>query len=149
MINSFRGTYQFLSNFYQCKVYYTGIAFPSVEHAYQASKTFNYDVRHRIANIKPNEAYKAKRMGKNRKIVILRQDWNEIKLSTMELLLLQKFEPIPLKRRLLKTKNQKLIEGNDWHDNFWGDCGCNRCQSTVGQNHQGKLLMKVRDSLWE
>ena len=38
-MNEFRGTKYFLSNFYECKIKYEGIEYPSVENAYQASKT--------------------------------------------------------------------------------------------------------------
>lgn len=32
-----------------------------------------------------------------------------------------------------------------WHDNFWGNCTCVKCENIEGQNWLGKLLMKVRD----
>ena len=40
-----------------------------------------------------------------------------------------------------------LIEGNTWHDNYWGDCSCNRCKSKSGENMLGILLMELRDKL--
>ena len=41
---------------------------------------------------------------------------------------------------------KELIEGNNWHDVFWGKCSCPRCNGG-GQNHLGKILMKVREEL--
>ena len=37
-INSFRGRYVFMSNFYPCKIEHKGITYPSVEHYYVALK---------------------------------------------------------------------------------------------------------------
>jgi predicted NAD-dependent protein-ADP-ribosyltransferase YbiA (DUF1768 family) len=36
----------------------------------------------------------------------------------------------------------ELIEGNWWGDTYWGVC------NGVGENHLGKLLMKIRDYLY-
>jgi predicted NAD-dependent protein-ADP-ribosyltransferase YbiA (DUF1768 family) len=35
---------------------------------------------------------------------------------------------------LLKTGKHILVEGNAWHDYFWGACSCLKCRSmdTVG-----------------
>jgi predicted NAD-dependent protein-ADP-ribosyltransferase YbiA (DUF1768 family) len=46
-----------------------------------------------------------------------------------------------LRERLLATKNMMLIEGNDWHDTYWGVC------LGRGQNMLGKILMSVREEL--
>lgn len=69
MINSFRGEYAFLSNFYPCFVIYEGIRYPSVEHAFQASKTF--DIRERTDIRHTFDPYEAKLCGKK---VKLRED---------------------------------------------------------------------------
>jgi len=63
----------------------------------------------------------------------------------MEELLFIKFggkEPL-LTRALIATGDTELIEGNDWEDTFWGVC------NGMGENNLGKLLMKVRQSLFE
>jgi hypothetical protein len=44
-IDSFYGQYAFLSNFYPCEVEFEGDTYPSAEHAYQAAKTIDPDVR--------------------------------------------------------------------------------------------------------
>jgi hypothetical protein len=41
-----------------------------------------------------------------------------------------------------------LIEGNWWHDNFYGSCTCNKCVNK-GENNLGKILMKIREELLE
>ena len=59
MIDSFEGKYRFLSNFYLSPITYEGIEYPSVEHAYQAAKTFDQKIRQKVADCPtPNEAKK-------------------------------------------------------------------------------------------
>jgi predicted NAD-dependent protein-ADP-ribosyltransferase YbiA (DUF1768 family) len=48
---------------------------------------------------------------------------------------------------LLNTGDEELIEGNYWHDNYWGNCTCSKCKDIEGQNKLGKILMKVRDEI--
>jgi ribA/ribD-fused uncharacterized protein len=52
-----------------------------------------------------------------------------------------------LRRRLLDTGDAVLVEGNTWHDNYWGTCTFRRCSKTKGKNMLGKLLMQVRQEL--
>jgi len=144
MIDKFHGEYRFLSNFYPCKIFYKGVGFPSVEHAYVAAKTFDITIITTISLLRPDQAGKAKRIGRKLK---LRSDWEEVKLDIMEYLLIQKFDQISLKEKLFQTGQIKLIEGNTWHDNFYGNCECPKCQNIKGENHLGKLLMKVRKLL--
>ena len=61
----------------------------------------------------------------------------------MEELLRLKFAQPYLRDLLIATGEQKLIEGNYWHDNFWGSCSCEKC-GDKGENHLGRLLMKLR-----
>jgi ribA/ribD-fused uncharacterized protein len=110
----------------------------TVEHAYQAAKSMDPQVRRKIQGAgSPGEA---KRLGRN---VILRSDWDEIKLSVMEDLLRQKFgsKNIGMSAMLLRTGTLELIEGNTWGDVYWGVC------NGKGENHLGKLLMKIRQEL--
>lgn len=88
-------------------------------------------------------AAEAKRIGRR---VELRTDWNAKKDGIMEDILRIKFQDKKLRELLDKTKGYELVEGNTWHDNYWGDCRCTRgaCQGK-GKNMSGVLLMKVRD----
>jgi len=147
MINSFEDKYKFLSNFYPCRIYYKGVSFPSIEHAYQASKTYNHNTISLISNLNPDAAGLAKRIGNNPKQTILRTDWQQVKLIIMEFLLRQKFDQLSLKNKLIDTGYKQLIEGNYWHDNYWGDCQCKKCKNIVGENNLGKLLMLIRSGL--
>lgn len=136
MICSFTGRYNFLSNFYPCSIYHCGIRYPSVEHAYQAAKTFDKKMRKKIARFRTAGA--AKKAGR---LVELRKDWEDIKLHVMNALLLEKFHDKELAQRLIDTGDQELVEGNTWGDKYWGKC------DGEGENHLGKLLMRVRQYL--
>ena len=136
----FRGDLRWLSNFWPAEVALAGVTYPSVEHAYQAAKTLDPAEREWVREAKtPGQA---KRRGRK---VTLRPDWTPVfKRAVMLGLLRQKFaRGSTLETLLLGTGNQKLVEGNTWHDNFWGSCQCTRC-GDKGQNHLGKLLMQVR-----
>jgi len=134
-IMGFKGEYRWLSNFWPAPVSYEGIDFTSTEHAYQAAKTLDLEERKRIATLTAGEAKKA---GKK---LVVRSDWNEVKLSVMENLLRQKFAIPELRQKLLDTGEAEIVEQNTWHDVFWGVCG------GIGENHLGKLLMKIRSEI--
>lgn len=139
MINRFEGIYRFLSNFYGAHVEFEGMIFPSVEHAYVAAKTLDQKQRVHIVHI--GTAREVKAYGRKLK---LRPDWEQVKLQIMEDLVRQKFtKDGNLRQALIDTGNRELIEGNWWGDKFWGvDMKTNQ-----GENHLGKLLMKIRSEL--
>ena len=133
MIDSFRGKYYFLSNFYMAPITFDGITYQNNEAAFQAQKVFGEE-RLQFANISPNEA---KKLGRK---VTLRSDWEEVKESLMEEIVRAKFKQNPdLMEKLIDTKDEKLIEGNTWGDRTWG------VVNGQGLNLLGKILMKVRD----
>ena len=135
-INTFRGEYEFLSNFSPAEIEYEGILYPTTEHAFQAAKMLDPDARRACAALAtPGQA---KRWGR---AVKLRPDWEHVKLDVMEAVLRLKFARPELTQKLLATSKATLIEGNTWGDKFWGVC------DGVGENHLGLLLMKVRDAL--
>ena len=132
----------FLSNFYIHTIIYKGKEYKTVEHAYQASKAMNESEHEWIRNM--DTPGKAKKNGLK---VHLRKDWEEIKLDLMIELVRIKFSDPELAKKLINTKNYLLVEGNYWHDNFWGDCICVKCREIEGQNHLGQILMKVRQEI--
>lgn len=142
MITVFSGSNRFLSNFWPVEVEYEGVKYPSVENAYQAAKTTNLALR------EPFKTYTASQAKRHSHRLVVREDWNDIKLDVMRGLLEQKFaKGTELRSWLDNTKGQDLIEGNWWHDNFWGDCSCITRAECVkpGMNHLGKILMDIRD----
>jgi len=140
MINSFQGQYRFLSNFYWADTEYDGVVYPTSEHAYQAAKTLDASERKMIFNA--HTPGQAKRAGRK---VTLRSDWEEVKVGVMLKILRSKFSDPSLARRLVETESQSLVEGNHWHDNFWGVCSCPKCHG--GKNMLGKLLTLVRKEI--
>lgn len=143
-IEEFKGKNRFLSNFWPVQIEYQGILYPSTEHAYQAAKTLDKDDRIEVSQL--SKAGDAKRFGKDLK---LRDDWEQVKQSVMLELLRIKFSDRDLRDKLLGTGDRLLIEGNNWHDNYWGICYCKNCTNKDSQNILGKLLMKVRREINE
>jgi predicted NAD-dependent protein-ADP-ribosyltransferase YbiA (DUF1768 family) len=158
-IDSYRGEYAFLSNFYYSPLsvrieYLPGmfhrLAFPTLEHAFQAHKLQHFKDVLIIQNIPdPGDAKRAaRRMPRV-------ADWYNRRLKVMGKLIELKFwldsdvfthynGYIPeLTQNLLNTGNQVLIEGNTWGDTFWGVCDGN------GENNLGKLQMQRRSGLRE
>ena len=134
-IEEFQGTYRWLSNFWPVPIVYDGITYESTEVAYQAAKTNNRKVREIFAKL---TAAESKTLGQN---IIIRPDWDAVKLNVMEEVLRYKFSNSEMRRKLIATGDAELIEGNNWNDTFWGVC------KGVGQNHLGKLIMKIRDEI--
>ena len=140
-IRGFANEYHFLSNFHLCQMEYDGLSFLCAEAAFQAVKCAKREERARFQECDGREA---KRLGR---LVTLRRDWKKIKVQVMRDVLRCKFSQNPeLLAQLLDTGSDWLVETNRWHDNFWGDCDCPRCQATTGKNQLGLLLMELRDS---
>lgn len=143
MIDKFEGQYDFLSNFYPSPFEWHGVNYPTVEHFFQAAKA-NTQEDFNMVMREPNPGG-AKHAGRN---VELRPDWEEIKDKVMYTALKEKFAIPELRKKLLDTDNEYLVEGNTWHDNYWGVCRCSRCDTTkTGKNHLGLILMKVREEI--
>jgi ribA/ribD-fused uncharacterized protein len=152
VIDRFTGNNRIYSNFYPVIVTFEGMGYPTVEHAYQASKSKEFFFRKLMAALPANKAGLAKERGNT---IRLRSDWEEIKIEVMHNLLCKKFEQDPFKTRLLETGDSMIIEGNYWHDNTWGDCRCNNKSGdhpeclVTGENWLGRLIMDVRSQLIE
>ena len=137
MINSFDKEYDFLSNFYHSPIEKDGIKYPTVEHLFQASKTL--DIEDHLLIAAAATPGQSKRMGRS---IQLRPDWEQIKDEVMYDAVYRKFTQNPnLKTKLLATGDAQLIEGNTWHDHYWGVC------NGVGENRLGQTLMEVRERL--
>lgn len=137
----FSGKYEFLSNFYQCRVCYCFELYPSVEHAFQALKTL--DEGHRAEIRLASTANEARRLGKR---APLRPDWEDVKRDVMMSLLNAKFSQNHMLRdRLEDTGDCLLIEGNTWHDRHWGAVWSDALEAWEGENKLGLMLMEIRD----
>lgn len=142
IIDRFEDKYFFLSNFYPSLMVYEGYKVQTAEHAFQLAKTTHNEERSKVAS--ESRPGGAKRRGRQ---LTLRPDWEDIKVDVMREVLQEKFSHPELKNKLLDTGDATLVEGNTWHDNFWGDCVCEKCKVIPGRNMLGKLLMELRESL--
>ncbi|MCK9442220.1 MAG: NADAR family protein [Methanothrix sp.] len=136
MIGPFKNQYEFLSNFSSSVIFYDGFTYPTVEHAFQASKSMNYAIRKSISEAKtPGNA---KSIGRH---LELRPYWHNIKIAIMTDLVAKKFAIRELQIKLLDTGNEELVEKNWWNDVFWGVC------NGIGENNLGKILMNIRENI--
>lgn len=138
MIKEFKNQYFFLSNFYEYPIYYNKLVFCNAEAAFQAQKVINEKDQYKFINL---NASQARKLGKT---VQLRKDWEEIKDNVMYEIVKRKFTiNKELQQKLLETKEEELVEGNWWHDTYWGVDS----KTGIGQNKLGKILMKVREEV--
>lgn len=132
-----------LSNFFPSPIKdAAGNTYPTVEHFFQAMKTLDPEDRKRIAAASTPGI--AKKMGGRKGIVVLRSDWEVVKLGVMRQALELKFPNDlrnPMTMWLLDTRDQLLVEGNTWGDRIWGVC------NGSGMNWLGHLLMARRAEL--
>lgn len=137
VINSFDGEYDFLSNFYECPILWKGNLYRNSESIYQSYKTLD-NVPFDFTKTTGSQAKKIS------KKLNVRPDWNKIKFDLMYKICQEKFNQNPdIAQKLMNTGDAILIEGNYWGDTYWGKC------NGVGQNNLGKILMKIREELFE
>lgn len=148
-IDSFTDANFFLSNFYECPVSYNGITYNHTEGAFQAQKTLVENERKYVSSLTPGRAKRAcSKRGLDGFKIKLRPDWEVVKDQIMYEVLVAKFtQNKDLAEKLIATGERVLIEGNTWHDNYWGDCTCNDCKNIYGKNQLGITLMKIREQL--
>jgi ribA/ribD-fused uncharacterized protein len=137
-IGPFQGQHRWLSNFWSAETTYEGARYPTSEHAYQAAKTTDLELRQQLAALK--SPADAKRFARRMK---LRSDWEEIKDQVMLDCLRSKFQNKTLAAKLIATGNAELVEHNTWGDQYWG------VANGSGRNQLGKTLMQVRGELIE
>jgi len=149
-----RDAFRFLSHFYASPIELDGETWATVEHFYQAQKSF--DPRYRDAIRAAATPGFAKRFAAppeaprrfsryswfRRNGELPRPDWHEAKLEIMRRADMAKFTQHPeLAARLLQTRNAELIEDSPFEP-FWG-IG----PDGLGLNWAGRVLMEVRSAL--
>jgi len=137
-IDNFNGDFDFLSNFYRDN------GKPTVEHIYQAAKTWHDDWKRQI--MAAETPGRAKRLGRK---APMRDDWEQVKVQVMFDAVREKFKDSKLRVKLIDTFPIILIEGNNWHDNFWGECSCMKCRGKEKSSMLGFILMEIRKELME
>lgn len=137
-ITDFHGDYDFLSNFYEVSVQYQGLTYGSSEAAFQAQKCMTDKAKAVFTEYRPGKSKSAGRR------VTLRPDWENVKVNIMQEILRAKFtQNSELAERLIDTGDKVLVEGNNWGDTFWGVDN----RTGQGENHLGKILMKIRSEI--
>ena len=129
------------TNFAEFPILLDGKTWPTSEHYFQAQKFVGTPYVEQIRNLpRPRDAFDLSRQSQVSQW--LRSDWEQVKLHVMHKALQAKFsQHSHLRDMLVKTGDRQLIE-HTTRDSFWGDGG-----DGCGQNHLGKLLMKVRSEL--
>jgi len=137
-IPHYETSYFLFSNFSPHRVVYKGVSYPTLEHAFQAQKFLDEKTRNEIKDASsPLSAFKL-----GRKLSGKREDWSKIKLNIMYELLKEKVtQHDEVREILLNTGDEEIIEENP-NDNFWGNG-----KDGKGENHMGKVLMRIRDEL--
>ena len=137
-IMTFRGAFGFLSNMHAAAFEWDGRTYRNSEAAFQSAKSLDPAVRDAFSEM---TGMTAKREGKK---VKLRSDWESVKDAIMEQVVRAKFSQNPdLLKKLIDTGDLELVEGNAWHDTYWGV----DLKTGKGENHLGRILMKVRAEL--
>jgi ribA/ribD-fused uncharacterized protein len=151
-----KGMFGEFSNFYPAKIILGGKVYPNAEQAFQASKFLDETYRELIrqANTpfiakilacqKTGGGYKWRTdlnavivFHKNRGVVI-RPDWDDVRVDIMRDILSIKFA-IPKLRDVLNGTDTKLLVEHTSRDSFWGDGG-----DCSGVNMLGQLLVSIR-----
>ncbi|KAL5516930.1 hypothetical protein EMCRGX_G002381 [Ephydatia muelleri] len=129
------------TNFAEYPILLDDEEWPTTEHYFQAQKFIGTPYFKYIRTLQtPRDAFSLSRQPQVSQW--LRDDWEQVKLDIMYKALLAKFfQHSNLRDMLLKTGEKKLIEHTS-NDSYWGDGG-----NGTGQNHLGRLLMKVRSEL--
>lgn len=132
------GEFFFLSNFYPSTLSFEGMIYPTAEHAYQAHKSIDVNVRKLISSAKtPMEA---KKLGK---CLPLEGGWHENKIILMQDIIKEKFKNPILSEMLRATNDSFLVHENKFNDKFWGIC------NGEGKNWLGKILENTRREIIE
>jgi len=147
MIGEFEGQHGWASNFYMKAPFYVQSQFfKSSEHYFAASKTEDIEWCKKILD--ESTAAGAKKQGQKCPI---RPNWPHVRIPVMADALWYKFvQNTYIQQKLIDTGTQEMVEGNWWHDNFWGDCHCNNKSGKhpeclkPGLNKLGLLTMNLR-----
>lgn len=139
----FRGYLRELSNYHRGAPFFVpelDATAATGEHAFNALKTL--DVGARSAILAAGSPGEAKRLGRT---APLREEWDTgLRVWAMTRVIVAKFADPATAAVLTGTSGEPLVETNDWHDQFWGDCYCPRHQGVAGVNMLGELLMVQR-----
>jgi predicted NAD-dependent protein-ADP-ribosyltransferase YbiA (DUF1768 family) len=147
------GEYDWLSNDYLVDMYYGGHHFPTLSHAFLASKTNDIHVKTRIAHmtltaINSKQVFDEIGTRPNWHAPTVMRDLLEIKFGTTRIG--TPGNQMKLYLRLAATGKKNLVYGNRECDNYWGMCLCDKCMkkpSEESKNMLGHTIMIVRGKI--
>lgn len=117
----------------------------NVEAEFQAEKHRGRPWRQ--ATILRSPPGRAKKLGRRWKLSNYQlMEWNNRKRGVMRDLIRRKLYDHPEVFIILAMSEGEIVEFNNWHDNYWGDCTCLQC-FRKGENHLGRILMELRDEI--
>lgn len=133
------GGFGCFSNFSAYQVEYNGVLYPTSEHAYQAAKFTDEDLKEKVKNAR--SSYEAFMMTQDMKDKY-RPDWYNVRVDIMEEIIRAKIDQHPhVLKKLRDSEDREIVEASHL-DAFWG-WGPNK----DGENHLGKIWMKLRSEL--
>jgi len=132
-------SYFVLSNFSAHTVEIDSVVYPTAEHAYHAAKFTDEKIQDDIRNARsPVEAYHLGQKYKSQRIAT----WDEIKITVLyDIVKAKVMQHDEVRTALAATGTEEIIEDNP-NDGFWGNG-----KDGAGENHMGKILMRIRDEL--
>lgn len=134
-ITGFTGDYAFLSNNAFSPIWYEGVHYATVTHAYEAQRTRDRVVQCHIA------AADTTMEARKRAAPYTRANWDKLRHTLMWDMLCQKFAPgSELLAKLIATAPRQLVNATDMPMPYWG------VTKGTGQNALGILLMEMRQS---
>ena len=136
MINGFKEKYSFLSIYYPTEIEYEGIKYNCPINAFLAQQVSSQIQKKQIAKSAPSRST-IMVINSEEKVNLTTEQQLEIMYNICKI----KFSDENLKQSLLSTKNEELVDETDWNNKFWG------VTNGEGENHIGKILMKIRDEL--
>ena len=130
----------FLSNFYECLIFYKGLLYGSSESAYQAQKCRDESLKSRFSyGGEWSSPIDSKNYGNE---VDLVDDWDDIKDSVMFDVVLNKFiQNRDIAEKLVKLRHYDIEEANGHGDTYWG------MVDGVGENKLGLILDSIANVL--
>lgn len=133
------GPLGYLANYSQHGFYKNGIYYKTVEHFYQSEKFDNEEIKNKIINANtPKEASNIGRDRNNKR----KDNFKKIKEEVMYEGVLEKFrQNADIRSKLIETGNSPIREMTI-DEYYWG-VG----KDLSGENHIGKTLMKVRNTI--
>jgi ribA/ribD-fused uncharacterized protein len=144
-IDNFSGYFEFLSNNFLTPIYFEGILFPSVSHAFHAARSTDDNTRKAILNAESLIA-----VSKIAKRIEDPADWPSKRVKVMEQLIRDKFRRSKeLQEKLKATQNREIVMTYDEESAgniFWGVV---KGKADKGQNQLGRILMIIRQDLVE